>query len=123
MAATGTISTSEAQGVAAVFRLLGDPSRCRLVYALLDAGEICVGDLAASLAMSDSNVSHHLGLLRAHGLVRYRREGRQVFYAPDDEHIRLLLDLTRSHVRHGGEVDGAAAGAVDVSVRRTESRP
>ena len=103
------LTATEAQEVAAVFRLLGDPSRCRLVYALLDAGEICVGDLAQSLAMSESNVSHHLGLLRAFGLVRYRRDGRQVFYAPDDEHIRLLLDLTREHVRHGREAGAQAA--------------
>ena len=74
--------------------MLGDASRCRLVYALLRHDEICVGDLAATLGMSESNVSHHLSVLRTHGLVRFRREGKQVFYAPDDDHIRLLLDLT-----------------------------
>ncbi len=103
LASAATLSPAEAQDVAALFRLLGDPSRCRLVYALLDAGEICVGELAQTLGMTESNVSHHLGLLRAHGLVRYRRDGRQVFYAPDDEHIRELLDLTREHVRHRTE--------------------
>ena len=101
------ISTGEAQEVAEVFRLLGDASRCRLIYALLDAGEICVRELAETLGMSESNASHHLGALRAHRLVRFRRAGRRVFYAPDDEHIRLLLDLTREHVQHGLDDESA----------------
>ena len=78
--------------------MLAAPSRCRLVYALLEAGEICVCDLACTLRMTESNVSHHLSVLRSHGLVRARREGKMVFYSPDDEHIRLLLDLARAHV-------------------------
>jgi ArsR family transcriptional regulator, lead/cadmium/zinc/bismuth-responsive transcriptional repressor len=98
-------SPAEAGEVAETFRVLADPSRCRLILALIEAGEICVCDLAATLDMSESNVSHHLRLLRAHGLVKGRREGRMVFYSPDDEHIRLLLELTREHLRHGR--DGA----------------
>jgi ArsR family transcriptional regulator, lead/cadmium/zinc/bismuth-responsive transcriptional repressor len=94
------VSTEEATGLAEVFKVLGDPSRCRLVLALIEAGDICVCDLAATLDMTESNVSHHLRLLRAHGLVKARREGRMVFYSPDDQHIRLLLDLTREHLRH-----------------------
>jgi len=99
------IAPGEAAAIAALFRVLGDASRCRLVYALLDHEEICVGDLAASLGMSESNASHHLSVLRAHGLVRFRREGKQVFYAPDDDHIRVLLDITRDHVGHGERLD------------------
>ena len=57
--------------------------------------------------MSESNVSHHLRVLRAHGLVRPRRQGKMVYYSPDDEHISLLLDLTREHVAHAdGHGDG-----------------
>ena len=93
------IGAADAAEVAAVFKVLADPSRCRLVYALLEAGEICVCDLACTLRMTESNVSHHLRILRAHGLVRARREGKMVYYSPDDEHIRLLLDLTRAHVK------------------------
>ena len=95
------IGGGTAELVAAVFKVLGDPSRCRLVFALLEAGEICVCDLAATLAMSESNVSHHLSVLRANGLVRCRRDGKMIYYAPDDEHIRVLLDVTREHVREG----------------------
>ena len=99
----GEVAVADAARIAAVFRVLADASRCRLVYALLGRDEICVGELAERLGMSESNVSHHLAVLRAHGLVRFRREGKQVFYAPDDDHIRLLLDTTLEHVRHGVE--------------------
>jgi DNA-binding transcriptional ArsR family regulator len=95
----------EAEDVADVFKVLADTSRCRLLAALIEAGELCVCDLAATLDLGESNVSHHLRVLRDHHLVRARRAGKMVFYAPDDEHIRLLLDLTREHVKHGPETD------------------
>ena len=117
----GLIERGEARRVADVFKVLGDPSRCRLVYALLAAGEICVCDLAAALAMSESNVSHHLRVLRAHGLVRPRRQGKMVYYSPDDEHISLLLDLTREHVAHAGE-HGHGLAAAAVGGRERSSR-
>jgi ArsR family transcriptional regulator, lead/cadmium/zinc/bismuth-responsive transcriptional repressor len=96
--------------MAAVFKVLADPSRCPLVAAIIEGGELCVCDLAATVGMSDSNVSHHLRVLRAHGLVRARRAGKMVFYSPDDAHIRVLLDITREHIEHGrdgraGEVE------------------
>jgi len=94
------VTAATAEQMAAVFKVLADPSRCRLVAALIEADEICVCDLAATVAMSESSVSHHLRVLRASGLVRARREGRMVYYSPDDEHIELLLDITREHVRH-----------------------
>lgn len=87
--------------MAAVFKVLADPSRCRLVAALIEVGEICVCDLAATVTMSESSVSHHLRVLRAHSLVRARREGRMVYYSPDDAHIEQLLRITREHVDHG----------------------
>ena len=102
----GEVAIADAARIATMFRVLGDTSRCRLVYTLLRRDEICVGELAARLGMSESNVSHHLSVLRAHGLVRFRREGKQVFYAPDDEHIRLLLDMTLEHVRHADAPPG-----------------
>jgi ArsR family transcriptional regulator, lead/cadmium/zinc/bismuth-responsive transcriptional repressor len=94
------VTPATAEEMAAVFKILGDPSRCRLVAAIIEAGELCVCDLSATVGMSESNVSHHLRVLRAHGLVRGRRAGKMVFYSPDDAHIRLLLDITREHVRH-----------------------
>ena len=97
-------SAEETEAISALFKVLADPSRCRLVTAIIEAGELCVCDLAAAVEMSESNVSHHLRVLRGHGLVRARRDGKMVFYSPDDAHIRVLLDITREHVRHGGWV-------------------
>ncbi len=85
------------QSVADVFRLLGDPTRVRLVDALTH-GERCVCDLAALVGLSESAVSHQLRLLRAARLVRVRRTGRMAFYALDDHHVVGLLHDTRKHV-------------------------
>ena len=98
-------SAKEAGDLAALFRLLGDPQRVRLLCALLEAGELCVCDLAACLGLPESNVSHSLRLLRTAGVVRNRRAGRMVHYSLDDAHVRLLLDLSREHVDHA-RVDG-----------------
>jgi DNA-binding transcriptional ArsR family regulator len=89
--------------VSAVFKLLGDPTRARLLYALLEAGELCVCDLAASTATAEATVSQALRLLRASGVVTGRREGRNVFYRLSDAHVRLLLDVTREHITHEPE--------------------
>jgi DNA-binding transcriptional ArsR family regulator len=94
------VSSEVAEQMAALFKVLSDPSRCRLVAAVMEAGELCVCDLAATVAMSESNVSHHLRVLRSHGLVHARRAGKMVFYSPDDAHIRVLFDVAREHVAH-----------------------
>jgi DNA-binding transcriptional ArsR family regulator len=94
------VTAATAERMAAVFKVLADPSRCRLVAALIEARELCVCDLAATVGMSESSVSHHLRVLRASGLARARRDGRMVFYSPDDAHIEQLLEITRDHVRH-----------------------
>ena len=86
-------------GVAALFGALADPTRIRIVAALA-ARELCVCDLAAALAVSESAVSHQLRLLRARGLVRTRRDGRLVYYALDDEHVTGLYVQALDHVAH-----------------------
>jgi DNA-binding transcriptional ArsR family regulator len=85
------------QSVADVFRLLGDPTRVRLVDAL-SHGERCVCDLARLVGLSESAVSHQLRLLRAARLVRARRTGRMAYYSLDDHHVVGLLHDTRKHV-------------------------
>jgi len=95
-------SSDEVDALAGLFKLLGDPSRARLLYALLEAGELCVGDLAVVLAVSETSVSQALRLLRTSGVVRNRREGRHVLYRLDDAHVQALLDLSREHLRHTG---------------------
>ncbi|MHB1474451.1 MAG: ArsR/SmtB family transcription factor [Dermatophilaceae bacterium] len=90
--------------LADVFSLLGDPGRLRLLVALLEAGELCVCDLAAVTVMSESAVSHALRLLRAHRVVSVNRRGRMAFYRLDDGHVRLLLDLGLAHAGHTSPV-------------------
>jgi DNA-binding transcriptional ArsR family regulator len=83
-----------------LFRLLGDATRVRLLYALLEAGELCVCDLSAATGTPETNVSHALRLLRTAGVVKARRDGRMMFYSLDDAHVRMLLDVSREHLRH-----------------------
>ncbi|MCD9047384.1 metalloregulator ArsR/SmtB family transcription factor [Luteimonas sp. MHLX1A] len=79
--------------IAATYRLLGDPTRLRVLLACLDA-PISVGDIAARTGASQPLVSHHLRLLRGARLVRGERRQRQVFYATADAHIRdMLVDM------------------------------
>ena len=84
--------------LAETFRVLGDPTRVRILDALAD-GELCVCDIASLVTMSESAVSHQLRLLRTMRLVRPRRAGRQVFYSVDDHHILDLLRLAGTHVQ------------------------
>ncbi|BCR03692.1 transcriptional regulator [Desulfuromonas versatilis] len=75
---------------AELYKLLGEPTRLRLLQAL-SVEELCVCDLAALLDSSPSAVSHQLRLLRTAGLVRFRRDGKMVYYSLDDAHLRTLL--------------------------------
>ena len=101
--AESLIDTSEAADLAELFRLLGDQTRVRILYALLEGGELCVCDIAAAVGTTDTKVSQALRLLRAARVVRHRRAGRNVFYRVDDAHVRMLLDVTREHRGHGEE--------------------
>ena len=95
------IDAEAAADLAAVFRLLGDPKRIRILFALLEAGELCVCDLAATTDVTETAVSQTMRLLRTAGIVRQRRDGRTVYYHLDDAHVRLLLDLSHQHITHG----------------------
>ena len=90
------------QELAETFRVLADPGRLRLIVALLEAGELCVCDLSAATGLSQTACSHNLRLLRTSRLVRSRKQGRNVYYALDDAHIRLLIDVALQHAGHGG---------------------
>jgi DNA-binding transcriptional ArsR family regulator len=96
------VGLEEAGRLAEQFKLLADPTRTRLLYALLEAGELCVCDLAETIGVPESSVSHALRLLRTAGIVRNRRDGRMIYYSLDDAHVRLLLDLSLEHLRHEG---------------------
>lgn len=90
----------EAERLAETFQVLADPGRVRLIAALVDAGELRVGELAAAAGLSETACSHSLRLLRAAHVVRHRKVGRTVVYALDDAHVHELLDVARAHVQH-----------------------
>ncbi len=86
-----------------VFGLLSDANRLRVLSALLEGGELCVCDLAATVGMAESAASHALRLLRAHRVVKVRRAGRVAYYSLTDGHVRMLLDVALEHVAHGDD--------------------
>jgi len=86
--------------LADLFSALSDPTRLRIISILLD-NELNVGDIASQLTMTESAVSHQLRGLRQLRLVRSRKNGRQVYYALDDDHVAKLYRLGLEHVEHG----------------------
>jgi DNA-binding transcriptional ArsR family regulator len=92
-------------GLTEIFRVLGDPTRVRMLHALSQS-ELCVGDLSQRLGVSESAVSHQLRLLRSTRIVRARRDGRLMYYALDDRHV---LELFQQGLRHVEE-DRRGAG-------------
>src|SRR5215510_10806620 len=95
------MTSGAAEALAETFRILGDPTRVRILD-VLTSGEACVCDLAGLVGMSESAVSHQLRLLRSMRLVRPRREGRHIYYRLDDQHIMALFQQGLKHVLEGG---------------------
>jgi DNA-binding transcriptional ArsR family regulator len=87
--------------LADLFKVFGDSTRVRIISALLHA-EMCVCDIAALLGMSKSAISHQLRTLRQTKLVKYRREGKVVFYSLDDEHVGTIFSQGLVHVGEPG---------------------
>ena len=84
--------------VAAFYKILGDGTRCKLIWALQDR-QMCVCDLANVLSMTKSSISHQLRKLREHGVVKCRREGKVVYYSLIDAHIAQIFSVTMTHVK------------------------
>ena len=95
---TRLLAGESVEALAEVFKLLGDPTRVRILDALTH-GERCVCDLASLVGLSESAISHQLRLLRSSRLVRVRRAGRLAFYSLDDHHVVGLLHDTRKHIQ------------------------
>jgi DNA-binding transcriptional ArsR family regulator len=91
------LSDDHAVALADLFRLLGDPTRLRIVVACLRT-PLAVSDIAGRLGLSVSLVSHHLRLLRGARLVRADRQGRQVYYGADDLHVRRMVEDMVTHI-------------------------
>lgn len=100
----------ELEDAARFLRTLGDPTKLKIVCALVgddeEGREICAGGIAASLGMTKSAVSHQLRVLREEGLVKSRREGKHVIYSLDDGHVTKAVRMTMEHIKHKREEMG-----------------
>ena len=83
--------------LAELFKMFGDSTRVKILYALLEA-ELCVCDIAKLMEVSQSAVSHQLRVLKGGKLVKYRREGKTVYYSLADEHVRRIISQGMEHV-------------------------
>jgi DNA-binding transcriptional ArsR family regulator len=95
-----TIRAEHAAALAELFKAFSDPSRLRIISALVNH-ELNVSTIAEAVGLTESATSHHLRGLRQMGLVRARKEGRQVFYSLLDEHVKELYQIGIDHVIHG----------------------
>ena len=88
--------------IADFYKIMGDPTRCKILFALLHH-ELCVCDIANLLHMSKSSVSHQLSKMRLFGVVQGRRQGKEVYYSLDDDHVAEILATTMVHIGHKQE--------------------
>ncbi|MDB5073980.1 MAG: ArsR family transcriptional regulator, partial [Chloroflexi bacterium] len=103
--------------LAALFGALADPTRAKIVHALLQA-ELCTCDLAAVVGISESGTSQHLRVLRSLRLVKSRRAGKFVYYSLDDAHIALLVRIGLTHQGHGESQGLLDIGPTAIGVAR-----
>lgn len=83
--------------LAELFKIFGDSTRIKILYVLFEA-EMCVCDIAQLLNMNQSAISHQLRVLKQNSLVKYRREGKTVFYSLADEHVRTIINQGMEHI-------------------------
>lgn len=83
--------------LAELFKVFGDTTRIRILYALFES-ELCVNDMAQLLELSQTAVSHQLRVLKNNKLVRFRKEGKIVFYSLSDDHVRSIIEMGMEHV-------------------------
>lgn len=85
--------------LAEFFKIIGVTTRAKILFAL-DRNEMCVCDIANALRMSKSSISHQLGILRESGIVKCRKEGKEVYYMLDDEHVKKVFEIGIEHIEH-----------------------
>ena len=86
-------------GISSFYKIMGDPTRCRIISALLER-EMCVCDLANVLSMSKSSISHQLSKMKESGILKSRKEGKVVYYSLDDDHVSEIFETTIKHIKH-----------------------
>ena len=90
---------------ASFFKVVGDETRMKILCELA-VRELCVNDLAEAVEMTKSAVSHQLRMLKDEGLVKARRDGKNIFYSLDDQHVVDLLDIAFTHIEHKTDETG-----------------
>lgn len=85
--------------IADFYKILGDTTRMKILFAL-DKEEMCVCDIANALSMSKSSISHQLGTLRRSGIVKCRKDGKEVYYMLDDDHVKKVIEIGIEHIEH-----------------------
>ena len=83
--------------LAELYKIFGDSTRIRILYALFEK-EMCVNDIAESLNMTMSAISHQLRILKQARLVKYRKDGKAVFYALSDDHVKSIIEMGLEHI-------------------------
>lgn len=86
-------------GVSDIFKILGDSTRIKLVWALNNR-EMCVCDLAVTLGMTKSAISHQLKTMKGCSIVKSRKQGKNVYYSLYDQHVTFIIDMARDHIDH-----------------------
>ena len=89
---------TELYDLAELFKVFGDSTRLRILCVLIDRDEVCVADLAETLEMTQSAISHQLRTLKQSKLVKSRRDGKMVYYSLDDDHVRSIIETGREHI-------------------------
>lgn len=90
---------------AGFFKVVGDETRMKILCAI-STDELCVNDIASALDMTKSAVSHQLRLLKDEGLVKSRRDGKNIFYSLDDQHVVDIIDIAFTHIEHKSHGEG-----------------
>lgn len=88
------------QPMSEIFKVLSDPTRIRILSLLAHQEELCVSCIAEGLGMTHSAISHQLRMLRNAGLVKFTKEGKEIIYSLDDEHVLTLFAQAMDHVKH-----------------------
>ena len=83
--------------LAELFKVFGDSTRIKILYSMFE-NELCVNDIARLLNLSQSSVSHQLRILKTSKLVKFRRDGKSIYYSLDDEHVRSIISMGMEHV-------------------------
>ena len=92
-------NTRDIESLSMFYKMLSDGTRCKIICALSEC-EMCVCDIACLLNMTKSAVSHQLSKMRESGVVKCRREGKEIYYSLDDAHVSVILELSLTHIRH-----------------------